>query len=371
MFARSRKARRRAIVLLMAAAGLAVPCTGGASQSTPQAAVAARDAVDALAAGRIRTAARLFEQAIADSPGNADLRAGAALAAYLDGRYDDAGRMLQSALALDTGHVAARMLLGRLQRRTGDLFGAVQTYEALAIDRPEDKEISEALARWRRENDLHGRMQQSVGTHFSVSFEGPAERAMADRALEALERAYDRIGDVLLVYPIAPIAVVLYTQQQFHDVTRSPAWAGGAYDGIIRVPVRGALDRERELERVLAHEFVHALIASTTTRRLPTWFEEGLASALERDDVGWAEAIVQRAPGPVPLSTLAGSFAQLSDEQAAVAYAVSALAVYRLLQDAGGVAIANVLRDVDEGVSFDASFAHRMQRTVREFEGEW
>ena len=356
-------------LVTLAAAPSAVAATG--AQDTPRGAVAARDAFDALTAGRIREAARLFDEAIADTPKNADLRAGGALAAYLEGRYDDARRMLDAALALEADHVPSRLLLGRLLRRTGDALGAVQTYEALAADLPDQTELADVLARWRREDDLHGRMNQSVGTHFSVAFEGPAEKALAERALASLERAYDRIGDVLLVYPIAPISVVLYTQEQFRDITRSPSWAGGAYDGTIRVPVRGALDRERELERVLAHEFVHALVASTTTRPLPKWFEEGLAAALEDDDLLWAEAIARRVSGRVSLEALTGSFRDLSGEQAAVAYAVSALAVRRLLEVSGGVAIASVLSDVDEGVSFEASFAHRMQRTLKEFETDW
>lgn len=356
------------LVLLVTLVSALAPAGGTAGQNTPRGAVAARDAFEALGAGRIRLAWRLFQEAIADTPRNPDLRAGAALAAYLAGRHEDAGQMLDSALALDTTHVPSRLLLGRLQRRTGDSAGAVQTYEALAADLPEAKDIADVLARWRREDDLHSRMSQSVGTHFLVSFEGPAERALADRALASLERAYDRIGNVLVTYPIAPIAVVLYTQQQFRDITRSPSWAGGAYDGTIRVPVRGALDQERELDRVLAHEFVHALVATLTTRRLPTWFDEGLAGALEIEDLGWARATVERIPGPIPLATLSGSFRDFSPGLAAAAYAVSALAVHRLIEDAGGLAITNVLRDVDDGVSFDASFAHRMQRTVKEFE---
>ena len=173
------------------------------------------------------------------------------------------------------------------------------------------------------------------------------------------------------MYPVTPIVVVLYTRQQFRDITRSPSWAGGAYDGIIRVPVRGALDQERELDRVLAHESVHALLASITTRRLPTWFDEGLAGALERDDLGWAHQIVDELPEPIPLEALTESFGDFSGDQANGAYAVSALAIHRLLESAGGLAIANLLRDVDAGVSFESSFAHRMQSTLKEFEATW
>ena len=51
-----------------------------------------------------------------------------------------------------------------------------------------------------------------------------------------------------------------------------------------------------------------------------------------------------------------------------MAYAVSALAARRLLDEAGGVAVANLIRDLGEGVAFDAAFLHRIQRSFADFE---
>ena len=48
--------------------------------------------------------------------------------------------------------------------------------------------------------------------------------------------------------------------------------------------MRGAGEKGEDLDRVLAHEFAHALIRSLATRGLPTWLNEGLASVLEGDD---------------------------------------------------------------------------------------
>jgi len=110
--------RRMLVALLMALAVTTASSISADAQSSPQGAVAARDAFEALVAGRIREATPLFEQAIAAAPTDPDLRVGAAFAAYLEGRSDDARHMLDSALALDAKHIGARMLLGRLQRRT-------------------------------------------------------------------------------------------------------------------------------------------------------------------------------------------------------------------------------------------------------------
>ena len=59
--------------------------------------------------------------------------------------------------------------------------------------------------------------------------------------------------------------------------------------------MRGAVEKGEELDRVLAHEFAHALIRSLATRGVPTWLNEGLASVLESDDLGWASDTVAQA----------------------------------------------------------------------------
>src|SRR5205814_1630830 len=106
---------------------------------------------------------------------------------------------------------------------------------------------------------------------------GAATAAYADRrdddAKGELERALslDRICALLNTYPTGAIPVVLYTTEQFSDITRAPSWAAGAYDGTIRVPMRGALDKEEELDRVLAHEFVHAIVHTLSKSAVPTW----------------------------------------------------------------------------------------------------
>jgi hypothetical protein len=209
-------------------------------------------------------------------------------------------------------------------------------------------------------------MQLAVGSHFTVSFEGPAEAELAAEALELLDAAYWRLGQLFGSYPSAPIAVVLYTGEQFRDITRAPSWAAGAYDGVIRVPMRGALDQRPELDRVLSHEFTHAFIQTLASRGVPVWLNEGLATALESGSLAWAERQVA-VQSPVPLSALTSGFGRLTGAQAGLAYATSALAARRLLDEAGGFAVASLLRDLGEAVVFETAFAHRIQRPFAEF----
>ena len=322
---------------------------------------------NALSQGQTRTAADIFRQAIASDPNNAQLHLGAATAAYTDRRDDEAKSELDRALSLDPKLPAARQLMGQLLHRKGDLLGAIRVFEALAKDSPADAGSGATLERWRREFDLQLRMQQAYDGHFAVSFEGPAEAALAAKAIESLNRAFDRICAILNTYPTTTIPVVLYTTQQFSDITRAPSWAAGAYDGTIRVPMRGALDDEKELDRVLAHEFTHALVHTLSQAAIPTWLNEGLATALEAGDLEWAARRVGQSK-PVSLAVLRRSFGQFSGAQAQLAYATSALAVQRMVQDAGGFAVANLIRDLGEGADFDTAFARRIQRSFEDFQ---
>jgi tetratricopeptide (TPR) repeat protein len=339
-----------------------------AGQSDPRTALLARAGFDALNRGQAHAAAEAFREALGADPKNAQLHLGAGMAAALEHRDDDARIELERALAIDGTLTPARLLLGQVQRRTGDLQSAIRTYETLVSQAPADAEAKATLDRWQREAELHDRMQQAIGSHFTVSFEGPAEEALANTAIESLDRAYWRIGELLGLYPSDPIPVVLYTTEQFRDITRSPSWAAGAYDGIIRVPMRGALDKAEEVDRVLAHEFTHALIRTLAPRGVPAWLNEGLATALEQSDLAWAERQVARAGGVVPLRRLSTGFGRFSGAEAQHAYATSALAAKRLLDEAGGFAVANLLRDLGRGEDFDAAFLHRIQRPFSEFE---
>jgi len=211
------------------------------------------------------------------------------------------------------------------------------------------------------------RLELAVGNHFTVSFEGPQQADLAARALESLDRAYWRVGDTLNSFPADPVPVVLYTTEEFRDITRAPGWAAGAYDGTIRIPMRGALGKQEELDRVLAHEFTHALIRSLAPRNVPTWLNEGIAAALERDSVSWATDRVKTAGGPAPLAALTRSFGRFSGGQAEVAYATSALAARALLDANGGVAMSNLLRDLGNGEPLASAFEHRMNEPFDQF----
>lgn len=198
--------------------------------ATAQAASPAAIEADAWRAVQERRAAdaeRLFDELTSRRPDDARAWLGYAAAALLAGRAADAIRVLERAAAAGA---ADRALAGR-------------------------------LARLRAEQDLHAGFNQSNSARFTVLFEGPPEQSLAEAVIADLDAAWERIAAALFAPPAGPITVTLYTERQFTDITRAPAWAAAAYDGRIRVPMRGALADRAELARVLTHELAHAFRA--------------------------------------------------------------------------------------------------------------
>jgi tetratricopeptide (TPR) repeat protein len=291
---------------------------------------------------------------------------GAGFAAFMLGQDAEARGWLERALSLAPGNTDASMLLGELHHRAGRVTEAIATYESALEYAPDEAVFNEKLERWRKDATSRAGAYESRGAHFSVLFKGPADETTARRAVEMLEEAYWRVGAALATYPARTLSVVLYTEEEFRDVTLSPAWSAGSYDGTIRIPTRGALKRPEELQRILAHEFVHAVVATIGGRRVPAWLNEGLASMLEPGG-GPDEDTIDAGPGR-SLAELEQSFAGFSSQDAHYAYATSARAVRRAVQLRGMSAIVALLEDIRRGVPFEAAFFQRISMRYQDFQ---
>ena len=354
-------------VLLIAAAVLN-PLRLSAQALSVDAVKLAEAGSNALDERRFADALASFTAAAKLAPRNANIAFGVGLSAYMLGQNADAERHFQRALQLDPSITDASILLGELQYRNGRIGDAVATYEAALKRAPADARLREKITEWSAEARSESRFAETRGVHFRVLFEGPVDQALARRAVEMLEDAYLRIGDALGFYPSQSVEVVLYTSQQFRDITRGPAWASGVYDGRIRVPVKGALDQVGDLERVLAHEYVHAIVATLAGRGVPAWVNEGLAVVLEPGGLAAAERVIAAARSRPPLSQLHGGFSNLPDTQAQLAYAESAVAARAMLAVRGPSAVLMLLRDLGAGAAFTTAFHQRIGVRYEEFQ---
>jgi tetratricopeptide (TPR) repeat protein len=342
-----------------------------AAQGVPgsQAFFAGRDGWQALRDGRNQDAADAFASAIAAEPRDPTFHFGAGVAAHLLGRPAAARESLGRALSLAPQLTDASLLLGDILYKASEVDAAIRIYEAALKYAPMHATLTARLEALRREASLGNGFFQAQGAHFTVLFEGPADEELARRAVEILEEAYWRVGAALSTYPEHLVTVVLYTQEQFRDITRSPQWAAAAYDGRIRVPVRGALADPAELERVLTHEYTHALLQTIAPRNIPTWLNEGLAVLFEPNGSTWLDGELARGRARIALQRLGAGFGTLSTAEARQAYVESGLAARALVEAIGVNGLLGLLKDLAEGTRFQTAFERHALMPLDAFQG--
>jgi tetratricopeptide (TPR) repeat protein len=311
-----------------------------------------------------------FTEAALTLPGDASLNLGAGVAAFMTGDHAAARRWLEAALDLDPDNLTASEWLGELHYRAGRLDEAIAVYQEALRDPIRSSgtdALGDRLAGWRRERELQMTFGEIAGARVSVRFR-PTDEALAGDILARLEAAYQRVGDVLGAYPSQPVVVLLYTLDEFQAITRLPRWTVAAYDGRIRLPLSGVPADVEELDRVLTHEIVHAVVSTLAGRNTPAWLNEGLALVLEPSGPAALEAVLDENRRWPSLARLHDGFLQMDTEEAQLAYAVSARAVTRMTGLAGTPAVVQLLRDLGQGVPFDRAFEQRLSLRYHEFQ---
>jgi tetratricopeptide (TPR) repeat protein len=289
----------------------------------------------ALRGGYSDRAAALFAEALTLRPNDPVLLLGSGAAANAQGKQQDAIARLQRALEVKPGLTPASRLLGQIAYAEGDVDLAIRTYENALKYAPGDASLARELEAWRRETDKHRTFDERRYDQFRVLFEGREETALAKQATDIFHLAFRRICAKLGEYPTATIVAVLYTEQQFRDITRAPEWSSGQYDGRIRVPVAGAQQKPELFERVLTHELAHAVVANIAPRGIPVWLNEGLAQYFEGANPDAARKRMKALGRWIPLKNLEVSFARLGRFEAQAAYDESLLAVSVILEKPG------------------------------------
>ena len=264
-----------------------------------------------------------------------------AVEALETGDVDRAIDLLQESVALspDVDVYAANLAESHLRRAAGrldadDALGAVEDYDAaLELIEPGDRHdrvrAKRDQARAIADHEADFVIESTL--HFTFRYDGARGEVIA--GIEALkesnflEDTYQDYGDWFGHRPVEAgepkIAIVLYRSEGFNAVTGLGDWAGGVFDGTIRVPaddLRSARSVAR-IKDVLRHEIAHAFTQSVGGADVPSWLNEGIAQWLENPTR--RSVSVQLARGRLgasgeslfPLSELQGTLARWSDRE--------------------------------------------------------
>ncbi len=294
--------------------------------------------------------------------------------AYFHLREDNyAERELSRAIVLDPGLSAAYQWMGELYYRKDDLETAAIYWEKAVALNPASN-LKARLERIRREHRAEKDFNRDVTSHFLIKYEGREKIEAGRIILRILEDAYSDVGRALSFYPDREIQVILYSAQQFQEVTDAPGWSGGVYDGKIRIPIGGIEKETPGLRRLLLHEYTHAVVRAIT-KFCPSWLNEGLAQYFEgrEIEVRQKEALTKIArSGKVPsLTNLEGSFTGLNGNQANLAYFFSLSSVRYMIDNFGMYRVKSVLDELALGADTGKAVDSAISLSYEEFDRGW
>lgn len=321
--------------------------------------------------GSLEKSLLYMDRAASFLPGNDRVMSHQASLMLQMGRTSEAAAKAQNALRIAPNVSVHHALLGYAYFQMSKTREAVASLRRAQELQP-DPQVAQMLATAERELKAESEFGQEASLHFTLRFEGKQDQGQLPRAiLRALEEMYNDLSRDLQFAPKEPIVVVLYTNQQFFDVTRAPSWSGAMNDGKVRVPISGVSGMTGELARVLKHELTHSFVNLSTRGRAPTWLHEGVAQVMEGKtaaEVGRQLAPLYAGQKQIPLNKLEGAFLGLSGPQASLAYAQSLLAVDYIRETHGMSEIARILKRMSEGMSTEAALRATIRSGYGQFE---
>jgi tetratricopeptide repeat protein/peptidase MA superfamily protein len=321
---------------------------------------------DTLKQGRPEEAILLFRQGLRQSPDAPELLRGLGLASVHAGRADEALAPLEAAAAVETD-AEVHLLLAHLYDRRDDTGRALEHVRAVLIREPAHGPARALLTKIEREARAEAGLQREVTPHFVVKWRA-GDDAESRRTLKALlTAARERVVARLGAAPRERVTVVLYDAGQFQEVARVHAWVTGLFDGKIRLPMGGTLPPRRELERILIHEYAHAVIHDLTRGRAPRWLHEGLAQALD----GASVDPMLRVPGRPTLAGLEDLLADGDPARARAGYDIALWVVHDLLDRGGMPAVRELMARLGRGETIEAAVPAVYGLRLGQLEDQW
>ena len=284
-----------------------------------------------------------------------------------------ARREIDRALELASENKVARELSGDIYAREGLLNLAVGEWET-AAETGGFYALEEKIARGRREMAAEAGMERESSRYFNDPLREGGAAGTCPGFFQVSGPGFRQMHDRLGEYPKDGITVILYAKSAFKSVTLAPEWAGGLYDGKIRMPVGGLKTVEEAvgLLELLLHEMTHAFLHRMTPAGLPLWFNEGLATAAQGYEPEQLRAYFSKHP-PAGLSSLADVERALRGRGGDVtaAYLAACLAIFDLEEMRGLGAIRRIIAGVGAGGAFAEVFRDEARVEVAEFEDRW
>jgi len=277
---------------------------------------------------------------------------------------------LQEFAERQPGNARVHGMLGRMLYRNGELREGEYHLRRSSEINPDDAETLKFLERLERESAVEKDLQHYTSVHFSLACPASYPEEWAESILELLEDAYQNVGERLNFFPAQRSQVLIMQTDAFRMVHDLPDWAGGVYDGRIRLPVPGSNVRPEALMGAVRHEYVHHVLFLMSSGNCPVWLNEGLAQLFEYDAGNPQKYAGQNPDNAVSsLQDIDAAFRSNPDrQQAAALYRSSLIATARLVEEFGWQRVSELLNSLATGSSIDSSSLEILALDYHEFE---
>lgn len=294
---------------------------------------------------------------------------------FLCSNYTEAEAAFLKTIALSPEFYAAYVQLGQVYYLLNDTENALYYWQFAQGLNPDDETLAARIKKLEKQIDISKTYDNDFNYVFSVSFDGETNARLSEIVMDALWEAQNEMGLQFNAWPSRIIAVTLLTNEDFSAITDAPAWAGGIYEGQIKIPVGNWNNDAETLKHIVFHEYIHALIYDSMSNRCPWWLNEGLAQYFSGDERGNRkkhELIKQ-----IPEKSLSFSLAALPGDiknhaqSAMIAYSLALSAVDYLLYKYTIYDFQYILELMGSGYEFQAAIWYATGSTMEEFEADW
>ncbi|MDH4127926.1 MAG: peptidase MA family metallohydrolase [Spirochaetota bacterium] len=195
--------------------------------------------------------------------------------------------------------------------------------------------------------------QQYHSKNFIAYHSNDIEHYWINKCISTLENIYESLGEIFNYFPKKPISVIIYSKTwQFTQATKLPYHIGAIFDGTLKIQHPKILHKKKILKSILTHEYTHIIINEITKRKIPLWFNEGLASYIANQNYFFK------------FQTKIKSFNELnqlltnkkSKQQLQYAYSISLKIIKHLINKYSFSKILKLLHHVNTTNSFNKSF---------------
>lgn len=170
-----------------------------------------------------------------------------------------------------------RELLGDAYYFLNDLGKAEENWRRAVTAKSMDR-VNKKLEKLRREKRAAEGLESFSAGNFYIRFSEEADDLSLPELDETLRTAYRELcsdfGHFLRQKP----AVIIYPLEKFRQLSDSPHFTAGFFDGKIRLPERTGEEIDiLDVKKTIWHEMTHAFINDITGNKCSVWLQEGLA----------------------------------------------------------------------------------------------